>query len=102
LLGWEHILKHRFVQRQFRHALLQTRVFLLQLLHLANPINFQTNVLRIPPVECLFADPGLPDHFHYWYSHLGLLQYPDNLFHTRSLLLQQISPLSSGSVLAED
>jgi hypothetical protein len=102
LLAWEKILKHRFVPRQFRHHLLQTQVSRLQLPHLASLINLQTNVLRLPPVECTFADPCLPNRLHHQYAHIDLLQHPDNLFHAESFLQQQISPLSSGSVLAED
>jgi hypothetical protein len=36
----------------------------------------------------LLRDPHLPDQLRHWYSHLGLLQHPHDLFHRKALPLR--------------
>ena len=50
--------KKRFSVEQMIGVLKQAEVGV----PVANLIHFQTGVLRLPPVKCLFADPCLADH----------------------------------------
>jgi hypothetical protein len=59
----------------------------------------KTNVLRLPPVERLLADPDFPDQLHDWHSDFGLLQHANDLLHPESLPLHQQNLLSD---FAED
>jgi hypothetical protein len=61
-----------------------SEVLFLQLLHLANLVHLQANVLRLPPVEILLTDPGLADQLNHRNAYLCLLQNPDDLLHTES------------------
>jgi hypothetical protein len=49
-----------------------------QLLHLANRVHLQANVLRLPPVERLLTDPGLADHVYDERPSIGD-RFPDSL-----------------------
>ncbi len=54
--------------------------------HLTDLVHFQTGILRLPPVERLFANPSLPDYLRNRNAYLRLLQHSDNLLHTEPLL----------------
>ena len=60
-----HILRHRLVQAQLGHQLLQSSVLCLQMLHLAHLIQFQSHVLLLPAVRRLFADRHLANQLRY-------------------------------------
>jgi len=86
-------MRHHIVLVQLRSICLRAAITVL----------FIANVLCLPPIERLFADPRLPDQLNHWNTNLGLLQHPDDLLHTESLLLhQQNPPPSPSQVLAED
>ncbi len=97
----EHILQHRLVQRQLGYQLLQPRVLVAKLLDLANLIDFQPGILRLPAVVRLLRGPHLSDQLRYQNSHLGLLQHGHNLLYGKLLLHGKILAPSSGQVFAE-
>jgi hypothetical protein len=72
------------------NQLLQPHVLFLQHLHLTDLIHFQANVLGLPSVKGLLADPSLPDQLNHRNSNFGLLQHSNDLLQTESLLHQQI------------
>jgi K+-transporting ATPase KdpA subunit len=88
----EHILQHCLIQAQIGDQLLQPAVLLLELFHLTRLIRLHTNVLLLPSVKGLLADPDLADHLRHWHSQLRLLHHSHDLLHGKPLLLHAKSP----------
>jgi hypothetical protein len=57
------------------HQLFQPAILFLELFHLPGLIRLHTNILFLPSIEGLFADPHLANHLHNRHSQLRLLQH---------------------------
>jgi hypothetical protein len=57
------------------------------LFHLPSLIGLHANVLLLPSIERLLADPNLANHLRHWRSQIGLLQHGHHLLHRKPLLL---------------
>ncbi len=86
----QDILKHRLVQAQLSHQLLQPAVLVLQLPRLPDLVRLQAYVLLLPAIEGLLADPHLPDQLGHRYTNLSLFQHSDDLVHRKTLLIGKI------------
>lgn len=90
------------LSRLSRPELLQAAVLVLQLFHLPDLVRFRADILLLPAVERLFADPRLCDHVRDKHSHFCPLQNTTICAtEQRSFFISQSSAFA-GSVLAED